>query len=137
MLPVLDAHDGVDDQRLRESLVGAAQRELVRDRNGDHVRDHRAIQCREKCDGHCRSDLLRVAHGAQHLHETDQCADHAHRRRRVSDCLEDRLAIAVPLQREVEIFRQDRANDRGVVAVDDEVQRLLEELVGHIGFLER
>ena len=78
-----------------------------------------------------------VAHRAQHLDEADQRADHAHRRCRIADRLEDRLAVAMALQRELEILRQDRAHDCGVVPVDDEIQRLPEELVGDVGFLER
>src|SRR6185295_10560985 len=38
VLAVLNAHDGVDDQRLREPLVCAAQREFVGERDGDEVR---------------------------------------------------------------------------------------------------
>jgi hypothetical protein len=82
----------------RRSSV-AAQRELVGDRDCDEVRDHRSVQRREQRDGHRGRDLLRVVHRAEHLHQADQRADHAHRGRRVTDRFEDRLTVAMTLQR--------------------------------------
>ena len=134
--PVLDVQRALDHQR--PVHVGGLRLggELVGDRQGDQVRDHRAVERGQQRDRHGRADGLRVVHVAQHLHQADQRPDHAEGRRGLADRAKDLLALLMALDIQIAIPGQRGLDELDGHAIDAQLDAFLQELVADLDPVE-
>ena len=103
--------------------------QLVGNRQTENICQERAIKRRQQRSRHERTELGRIGHVGEHLHHSDQGADHAERRRTIADRAVDFLALVEMRQEVVTVAFKIVADELGLVAVGDEADAFGEERV--------
>ena len=110
--------------------------QLVGDRKAEKIGDRRAVECRQQRNRHIGAELGRIGHVGEHLHHSDQGADHAECRRAIADGAIDFLPFVEMGQEVVAVALEVVADEVVVVAVGDEADALGQERILDLDLFE-